>query len=90
MRWYLPILTWPYYRTYLHSTLLPAKRITAAAESGDVFELRNAIENWRTLRLEELLYVKTAVRSPQVSISIPLRLGYPKFEIPQTSFRQNE
>lgn len=51
-------VTWPYHRALRHHTLEPARRL---AESEDEAELRKNIDHWRTIKVQELDFVKAAV-----------------------------
>ena len=54
---FLPI-TWPYHRALRHHTLEPARRL---AESATEEELRRNVDEWRTIKCQELDFVKAAV-----------------------------
>jgi hypothetical protein len=58
LEWLKLIATWPYHRTYTHFIVKPGRRI---AEAKDDWQLRQAVEAWRTSRHEELSFIKTAV-----------------------------
>lgn len=51
-------ITWPYHRAFRHHTLEPARRL---AESETEAELRKNVDSWRTIKCQELDFVKAAV-----------------------------
>ena len=54
----LIFLTWPYYRTLRHYTLVPIRNILKCTDDGELLML---IERWRKLKKTELEFVKIAV-----------------------------